>query len=208
MGLFRKKENKTIAELEQYYAGGNKNGMAWIMALLSLVITVVVLTAIFLAGKWVWNKVTDNDSSDTTTSATTSQEPIGLSYYDIENQGQPGAVITFTDNGEVTVSTDSNGGQGTVDSGAVSTDVSNSERISSLLNSDGTTLGQDNSSNVESSSSSESSASDSSSALDSSNSTNDATTLPNTGVSSSILALPIVVGAAGYVVSVKRYLGR
>jgi hypothetical protein len=71
MALFRKKkEQQTIAELENYYATGKKTSTvkAWIMAFLSLLVTVAVLAAVFLGGRWAYRTVTDrNDNSPSTT---------------------------------------------------------------------------------------------------------------------------------------------
>ncbi len=68
----RKDSNQTIAELENYYgssynSSGTRTGKAWAMALLSLIITLAVIAGLFFAGKWLYDTISDNDSSSETT---------------------------------------------------------------------------------------------------------------------------------------------
>lgn len=72
MALFGNQNKKTIEELENYYAGKQqRSGMAWVMALLSLILTVAVLGGLFFGGRWVYRTLT-NDDTDTAEIVSTS----------------------------------------------------------------------------------------------------------------------------------------
>ena len=58
MALFKNREKRTIAQLEDYYASRHSNAKAWAMAFLSLLITVAVLSAIFFGGRWLYRTLT------------------------------------------------------------------------------------------------------------------------------------------------------
>ncbi len=66
----RQSSNQTIAELENYYgssynSGGSRTGKAWLMAILSLLITIAVIAALFFAIRWGYRMLTeDNESGD------------------------------------------------------------------------------------------------------------------------------------------------
>ncbi len=71
---FRRRENQTIAELESYYATQGKSqgrGRAWLMALMSLIVTVIVVAGLFFAARWVYRAVTDNSSESEVTTGST-----------------------------------------------------------------------------------------------------------------------------------------
>ncbi len=73
MALFGDKNKKTIEELESYYANREqKTGMAWVMAFLSLLLTVVILGGLFFGGRAVYRAVTD----DGTTQTAVNDEPV------------------------------------------------------------------------------------------------------------------------------------
>lgn len=70
MALFGDKNKQTIEELENYYSNKEqKTGMAWAMAFLSLVLTVVVFSGIFFGGRAIYRAVTKDDSKDTSSIA-------------------------------------------------------------------------------------------------------------------------------------------
>ncbi len=79
MPLFKRKDKTTIAELEEYYSNQNKNssGRAWFMALLSLLITLAVLAALFFGGRWLYRLVTNDDAVSVTTSTGQSEQQQG-----------------------------------------------------------------------------------------------------------------------------------
>ncbi len=128
--LFGKKDDKTtIAELEEYYSNQNqkknRTGTAWLMAIFSILITVAVIVLLFLAGRWVYRAVTDNNENDITTS-----ESSGIDI-DLPNFG--GDVV-----GQGNSSSDSNSessdsspseNTGTVSDSAASTSESNADRV-------------------------------------------------------------------------------
>lgn len=58
-----RKKDPTIADLESYYTGKNKTGAAWLMALLSLLITVAIIAAFFFGGRWLYRLITDSSDS-------------------------------------------------------------------------------------------------------------------------------------------------
>jgi cytoskeletal protein RodZ len=65
MALFRKKQQTTtnIPELQEYYATQQKEstGKAWLLAIGSLLVTIVILVGLFFGGRWLYRKVTKND---------------------------------------------------------------------------------------------------------------------------------------------------
>ncbi|MDO8266039.1 MAG: hypothetical protein Q7T41_03800 [Candidatus Saccharibacteria bacterium] len=71
MALFNKK-NQTISEIEEYYASKKtRNGMAWVMALGSLLITIGVMSLVFFGGRWVYRTLADKDKDEVKTVTTT-----------------------------------------------------------------------------------------------------------------------------------------
>ena len=189
--FFKRNKKTTIAELEEYYATKNKSRpvMAWFMAFLSLVITVVVLIGIFLASRWVYRTIVGNDDATTTT---TSTEPgtVALPSYDSDSEGSRG--ITFEDstsNNESDLvygntgpsrSGDSGSGGGVVDDGAAVIDRSNESTESA---------------NTENTNSSTATGDDTAAAE-----------LPDTGAGESALVVMVVVALAGYFFSRSRQL--
>lgn len=87
--LFNRKDKTTIAELEEYYSSTgkkNRSGMAWLMAFLSLALTIIIIVAIFLLGRWIYRAVTDDNSS--TTISENEGESIELPNFDGDIVGQ------------------------------------------------------------------------------------------------------------------------
>jgi hypothetical protein len=121
MARFFKRNNKTtIAELEDYYASKsqrrNRPGMAWLMAFLSLLITVAVVALMYFGGRWLYRTITVNDVNDTS--------PTSINGPNID-------LPTFTDNNGVDdrqAETD-NGGSGVVSDEAATTNQPNQDRI-------------------------------------------------------------------------------
>lgn len=74
MKLFNRKQDKTtIPELQEYYDNqrSNRSGMAWLMALASLLITIGVLSGLFFGGRWVYRKIADRNDDKATEQVTT-----------------------------------------------------------------------------------------------------------------------------------------
>lgn len=179
--LFNRNKKTTIAELEEYYANqssADSTARAWAMAVLSLLITVAVILALFFAGRWLWRVISDNDSDNT--AATVQQEgvtvlPDGTLSGDLSLLNNSSNTLT---GGTVSVdsgTTTESGDEGVVSDEAASTTVSNTDTVSSS-----TVTGA--SSNEETSTTSE---------------------IPNTGAGAILLA-PIIAGAAGYTASISR----
>ncbi|MGZ6005173.1 MAG: hypothetical protein ACXWLH_03395 [Candidatus Saccharimonadales bacterium] len=63
MGLFNRQKNDTKAvppEVKQYYASEHRErvGLAWLIAFLSLIVTVAVIAGLFFGGRWTYRKIT------------------------------------------------------------------------------------------------------------------------------------------------------
>jgi predicted permease len=63
--LFQRKKNQTISDLENYYASrNNRASMAWLMAFLSLLATIVIIAGLFFGGRWLYRALSSNDSDE------------------------------------------------------------------------------------------------------------------------------------------------
>ncbi len=79
MALFKRKQttfNDDVVmpqELQEYYAaeGRNRNWMAWVLGLATLVITVVVALGLFYGGRYAYRKVRNNDTKTATNQGST-----------------------------------------------------------------------------------------------------------------------------------------
>ncbi len=193
MGLFGDNNKKTIAELEEYYANRQSNGMAWIMAFLSLLITVAVIAGLFFGGRWLYRTLTDNDNSATVSSTEEAPAGIRITSDDASN-------TTTNNDGVVEVTTEGNQDatvavtEGVVTDEAARTDSSNadSESASSNVSVNGA-LGS--STDIESStaaSSNDGSSGDTATGV---------SVLPNTGASELLIAVPLLTVAIGYFIS-------
>lgn len=196
--LFKRNDKTTIAELEEYYANQNKrrSGTAWLMAFLSLLITIAIIVALFFAGRWIYRAIFDNnDASETGTSETSEGTQTDLPTFDSEGNeiggdrgvgfeegtsNNPDDLIVEEGSGEA-------GSEGTVSDEAASTDEPNADRIAAGA---GDSTGGDNTSDVASSTD-----------------TNDEE-LPDTGPGESILAVLIAVTILGYLGSRKFYANK
>jgi hypothetical protein len=134
--LFKRNNKTTIAELEEYYANQDrkktKTSTAWLMAVLSLAITLAVIAMIFFGGRWLYRTLTD-DNNITTTDTTTSGE-VDLPTFDSDVLGRGAGQDRSTD--------DTSAGQsntGTVSDSAASTSIPNTDRVATDASSnDGT----------------------------------------------------------------------
>ena len=66
----KNKGNKVAPELEQYYTTERREriGLAWLLALATLLATVAVVLGLFFAGRWVWHKIDGKGTKPETTS--------------------------------------------------------------------------------------------------------------------------------------------
>lgn len=72
---FWNRKNQITPEFEEYYMAEKKEraGMAWLLAVITLMVSVVAVIAIFLGGRWTYRKIAHKDSK--TTVATTETQP-------------------------------------------------------------------------------------------------------------------------------------
>jgi cytoskeletal protein RodZ len=138
--LFGKKNKQTtIAELEEYYANQNQKKnrpwKAWLMAILSLLITVAVIVALFYGGRWLYRTFVEQDNSTSTTTSETNNNGIDLPSFDGEfgqngNETTDGNVNGESDqpqNGDSSSNTESQ--DGIVSDEAATTTESNADRL-------------------------------------------------------------------------------
>lgn len=132
MALFNRRKSQTITELEDYYANkGTRSGMAWLMAFLSLLVTVAVIAGLFFGGRWLYRTLTDDDSSKPTV-ATTSTKPNGSANV---NSPEDSGSSTGSVSGEVS----NDDFPSVVTDEAASTDVPNTDRLAAVNGSTTTT---------------------------------------------------------------------
>ena len=75
MAIFNRRKSQSISDLENYYANrNNSTGRAWAMALLSLLVTVSVLAAMFFGVRWIYRAMTDNKTTVVTTTQPTNTD--------------------------------------------------------------------------------------------------------------------------------------
>lgn len=188
--LFRKKDKTTIAELEEYYANQNKrrSSTAWLMALLSIVITIAIIVALFLLGRWIYQTfIQGDDVVVVDTTETADEDSVNLPNFDSEELGSDRGV-DFTesesnDPDDLIVDETADAAQnqtdvnredeGTVSDEAASTDVPNTDRLAN-----NNTSGEDSSV--------------------AGSTTDDSGNLPETGAGETVLAILLGVGTLGY----------
>ncbi len=122
--FFRKNNKTTIAELEEYYAAQNnsrRSGRAWLMAILSLLLTVLVLFGLFFGGRWIYRALTD-DNNETT--IITDSGDTQLPSYDGDIAGSVNTNTGSID--DLNNSNSESASNGVVDDQAASTDTANS----------------------------------------------------------------------------------
>jgi uncharacterized protein YneF (UPF0154 family) len=133
--FFKRNEKTTIAELEEYYKNQPKKrtGMAWFMALLSIVITLLVIVGLFLAGRWVFRAISGDDNDQNTITSLEGEEiqlpsfdsnvlggDRGLRFEDSNSNDQRDVVVEDTP-GSISA--------GEVSDQAASTETPNADRI-------------------------------------------------------------------------------
>ncbi len=125
--LFKRNNKTTIAELEEYYANQEnrktRTGKAWLMAFVSLFITLAVIALLFFGGRWLYRTLTDNDSKTTTTSDATNNDGIDLPTLDGDVVGRGNK--SDSDNS----ADDATENAGVVSDEAASTSTPNTDRV-------------------------------------------------------------------------------
>lgn len=136
--LFNRNKKTTIAELEEYYANQDRRktrtGRAWLMAILSLFITLATIALLFFGGRLLYRTLTGNDS--TTTSSNSDNSGVDLPTFDGDVVGQ-GNSNSDNDSSSVTKPTTENAG--VVSDEAAITSIPNIDRVSTT----GSTAGND-----------------------------------------------------------------
>lgn len=186
MALFGDKNKKTIEELENYYANGsNRTGMAWLMAFLSLLITVVVLGGLFFGGRWAYRTLTDDDTDDL---ASSQDEKTGVTV------GTIGDTIRPTEDGGVVS-----------DEAASTTDNDDGLTIEIAAGDDADDAADadDASDNGDEADSDETADADDTT-VTLGVETDGSGILPNTGAGTALFAIPAVAGVTGYAVARRR----
>lgn len=83
MALFKRKQQSTtqIPELQDYYATQKKEStaMAWLLAIGSLVLTIVVFAGLFMGGRWLYRTMTKKDEPTSTSQTETKPADNGSS---------------------------------------------------------------------------------------------------------------------------------
>ncbi|HTE57431.1 MAG TPA: hypothetical protein VK694_01715 [Verrucomicrobiae bacterium] len=73
MAVFRRRNNQTNvpAEIQEYYQTERREraGVAWLLALGTLLVTVLLAVGLFFGSRWVYRKVAKNDKPNTSESA-------------------------------------------------------------------------------------------------------------------------------------------
>lgn len=122
MALFKRKNNPTIAEIESYYEQQNRRatstGRAWLMAILAVIFTALIIAGLFFGGRWLYNTLTDEDTSSNAPEI--AQQDVNVGTLDGE--------IFDNESSNESSSTDDTS-EGRVDDGAATTNESNVDRV-------------------------------------------------------------------------------
>ncbi|MBP6962755.1 hypothetical protein KBB49_04425 [Candidatus Saccharibacteria bacterium] len=99
MAIFKRRKNQTVAELEEYYASKQtRTSIAWVMAVVSLLITILVVSALFFGGRWIYRSLTDDNLEVTVTTVDVSgdQESSDMNIDEsAENGSEPEPTVNF-----------------------------------------------------------------------------------------------------------------
>lgn len=77
MALFRRKQTTTeIPELKEYYDAQKRENpaKAWLLAIISLLLTIGVVLAIFFGGRWLYRTLLDEDTPSNGSNQTANQD--------------------------------------------------------------------------------------------------------------------------------------
>lgn len=78
MALFNRNDqnDQEGTSLEQYYSSQNRNNMlGWLVAAAALLMAALLVTGIFLAGRWGYNRFVKDDKATTTEQVQQTQQP-------------------------------------------------------------------------------------------------------------------------------------
>lgn len=89
MALFKRRKSQTISDIENYYAQHeSSNTRAWAMAFFSLLITISVLSLLFLGGRWVYRTVTKDDTKVTVATKDSDADKMAEGHTDTDASGE------------------------------------------------------------------------------------------------------------------------
>jgi cytoskeletal protein RodZ len=100
MWPFKRRNNQNRvevpAEVQEYYQSERRErvGVAWLLALATLIITIVLAAALFLGGRWLYRKVAhrdDNRQPETTQSQNVNESPETGKQSSGSDQNKPGS---------------------------------------------------------------------------------------------------------------------
>ena len=97
MSWFRRTNRvvEDVPELRDYYAQRQEShNVGWLMALGTLLITVVVALAVFMGGKWIYDRIAGNDDSPSVTISTNDGEFDGQIREENIADGEPTTTST------------------------------------------------------------------------------------------------------------------
>ena len=94
MWPFKRKnnENKGVpAEIKQYYASEHRErvGLAWLIAFLSLILTVAIIAGLFFGGRWAYRKIAHKNNVPQSVGEGTGEEPAPSSTSSSSGQSKP-----------------------------------------------------------------------------------------------------------------------
>ncbi|MEK7602819.1 MAG: hypothetical protein AAB459_01060 [Patescibacteria group bacterium] len=95
MAVFNRKaknQSGVSKELEEYYQNERRErfGVAWLLAFGTLVTTLLLASALFFGGRWLYRAVTDTDENGDVTTTDVGQQIPGLSIDESPSQPKPG----------------------------------------------------------------------------------------------------------------------
>lgn len=108
MALFKKKTTTTnIPELQEYYANQQKEsaGKAWLLAIGSLLLTVLILVGAIFGGRWLYRQVTKKDDTKKATVVQTDKKSNTTSTNDKTTSSSPATTVPSTSSTSSSTST-------------------------------------------------------------------------------------------------------
>lgn len=113
MALFRrnKKDSVMPEEVQNFYASEKRDrkGVAWLLAIATLIVTFLIAAALFFGGRWVYRTVFDNDNDTTTSQEESAEEATQEEQTELGDSKTP-------DNSSSSSNTPSSSNSGTPDS--------------------------------------------------------------------------------------------
>lgn len=90
MALFKRNKTESVMpeEVQNFYAAERRQrkGTAWLLAIVTLLVTFLIASALFFGGRWIYRAIFDNDNKDKTS---TSQDKAAETQKTEENTNTP-----------------------------------------------------------------------------------------------------------------------